>query len=154
MELKSCALPSFAVIGKEGSTKDGPGFVGRLWEQANGAFDEVAHLAQRDEKGDLVGIWGAMSDPERRFDPWTNDFQDGLYLAGVQCPMDAQAPEGWVKWVLPGYDYLYVENEGPDTFRAALAALKAQGHTLAGAVHDFTCPKTGKPYCFFPIRRL
>ena len=25
---------------------------------------------------------------------------------------------------------------------------------LAGAVHDFTCPQTGKKYMYFPIRKL
>lgn len=25
---------------------------------------------------------------------------------------------------------------------------------LVGAVHDFTCPQTGKNYMFFPIRKL
>lgn len=33
---------SFAVIGKEGSTNDGEGFIQKLWDDANGHFDEVA----------------------------------------------------------------------------------------------------------------
>jgi hypothetical protein len=35
-----------------------------------------------------------------------------------------------------------------------LAELAAQGLTLAGAVHDFTDPVTGRNYLCFPIRRL
>ena len=35
----------FVVIGKEGSTLDGEGFIQKLWDDANSHFSEVAHLA-------------------------------------------------------------------------------------------------------------
>lgn len=70
MNMEKCIKESFAVIGKEGSTKDGPGFVQNLWADANAHFAEVAHLAKKDENGDLVGIWGAMTDFSRSFLPW------------------------------------------------------------------------------------
>ena len=153
MKIERVVKESFAVIGKEGSTADGEGFIQKLWEDANSHFDQVAHLAKRDENGNLIGVWGAMSDVSRSFKPW-EDFRTGLYLAGVECPDDAQAPEGWVKWVIPGYEYLRVENDGEDAFAQALRYLNEQNYSLAGAVHDFTCPQTGKNYIFFPIRRL
>lgn len=37
---------SFVVIGKEGSTLDGDGFIQKLWADANSHFDEVRHLEQ------------------------------------------------------------------------------------------------------------
>ncbi len=36
----------FVVIGKEGSTSDGEGFIRKLWNDANGHFHEIAHLAK------------------------------------------------------------------------------------------------------------
>ena len=45
---------AFVVIGKEGSTLDGEGFIQKLWDDANGHFTEVAHLAKRDEHGNLL----------------------------------------------------------------------------------------------------
>ena len=99
---------SFAVIGKEGATLDGEGFIQRLWDDANAHFGEVQHLARRDETGNLVGIWGAMSDLTRSFQPWEDQFSRGLYLAGVECGDDAEAPAGWTKWVVPGYEYICV----------------------------------------------
>ena len=57
----------FAVIGKEGSTFDGEGFIQKLWNDANSHFNEVAHLAKKDANGNIVGIWGAMSDLSRAF---------------------------------------------------------------------------------------
>ena len=60
MNMEKCMKEAFAVIGKEGSTEDGPGFVQNLWTDANTHFAEVAQLAKKDENGNLVGIWGAM----------------------------------------------------------------------------------------------
>ena len=67
MKIEKCMKKGFCVIGKEGSTNDGAGFVQALWQDANGHFDQVAPLAKKDEQGNLVGIWGAMSDLNRRF---------------------------------------------------------------------------------------
>lgn len=49
---------AFSVLGKEGSTQQGPGFIQALWEDANGHFDQIAHLAKRDGQGNLLGVWG------------------------------------------------------------------------------------------------
>lgn len=99
-------------------------------------------------------IWGAMSDFSRSFNPWEN-FNKGLYLAGVECVDDAEAPVGgWTKWIIPGYEYLYVECENDDTFPKAIEYMKDNNIPLVGAVHDFTCPQTGKNYMYFPIRKL
>lgn len=154
MKIEKCSMESFVVIGKEGSTLDGPGFIQRLWEDANSHFAEVQHLAKKDENGNLLGIWGTMSDLSRSFRPWEENFTKGLYLAGVQCEDGAQAPEGWTKWTVPGYEYLYAECEGEDTFMKVLEYMQENGLTLAGAVHDFTCPETGKNYMFFPIGKI
>lgn len=143
----------FAVIGKEGSTLDGEGFIQKLWDDANGHFHEIAHLAKRDAAGQLVGIWGAMSDLSRSFRPWENGFSKGLYLAGVECDDTAEAPDGWTKWVIPGYEYLVVENH-KGAFEETLEQMKEEGITLVGAIHDHTDPATGKGYLYFPIRTI
>ena len=106
MNIEIFEKPAFAVIGREGSTEDGPGFVQKLWAEANARFDEVAHLAKRDEDGSFVGFWGAMTDFSRSFQPWEVDFSRGLYLAGVECTDDAVAPAGWTRWEIPGFVYL------------------------------------------------
>ena len=143
----------FVVIGKEGSTLDGEGFIQKLLDDANGHFHEVAHLAKRDAAGQLVGIWGAMSDLSRSFRPWEDGFSKGLYLAGVECDDTAEAPDGWTKWVIPGYEYLVVENR-KGAFEETLEQMKEEGITLVGAIHDHTDPATGKGYLYFPIRTI
>ncbi len=143
----------FVVIGKEGSTLDGEGFIQKLWDDANGHFHEIAHLARRDAAGQLVGIWGAMSDLSRSFRPWEDGFSKGLYLAGVECDDTAEAPDGWTKWRIPGYEYLVVENR-KGAFEETLEQMKKEGITLVGAIHDHTDPATGKGYLYFPIRTI
>lgn len=54
MELLKCVKNTFTVICKEGSTKDGEGFIQKLWEDANSHFHEVEHLAKKNENGKLV----------------------------------------------------------------------------------------------------
>jgi hypothetical protein len=153
MKMEKVVKESFVVIGKEGSTSDGDGFIQRLWLETNTHFGEIAHLVKKDENGNLVGIWGAMSDITHSFMPWA-DFKDGLYLAGVECIDDAQAPVGWVKWIVPAYEYICVENDAEDAFAQTLRYMNERNIALVGAVHDFTCPRTGKNYLFFPIREL
>lgn len=58
MKIEKNRKDSFVVIGKEGSTLDGEGFIQRLWQDANTHFDEIADLAKKEESGNLVGIWG------------------------------------------------------------------------------------------------
>ena len=144
---------AFVVIGKGGSTLDGEGFIQKLWDDANGHFDEVAHLAKRDENGNLVGIWGAMSDLSHSFQPWEDGFSKGLYLAGVECVDNAEAPDGWTRWMIPGYEYLVVENHN-GAFRDTIRQMQEEGIALVGAVHDYTDPATGKGYLYFPIRKV
>ena len=154
MEMERITRSAFAVIGREGSTADGPGFVQRLWAEANAHFEEVAHLAKQDENGVPLGFWGAMTDLGRAFRPWEEDFSRGLYLAGVECNDDAVAPQGWVRWEIPGFEYLKAECGSPTLFADMLEYLREQGLELAGAVQDFTDPKNGINFMLFPIRRL
>lgn len=154
MTIEKCVKPIFTVIGKEGSTDEGSGFIQRLWEDANAHFGEIEQLAKRDDSGNLCGVWGAMTDLSRSFKPWQNNFSEGLYLAGLECVDGAEAPDGWTKWVIPAFEYLVVESSGLDTFPEMISYLNQNNIALAGAAHDFTNPQTGKNYMFFPVRKL
>lgn len=155
MKLNKCIKESFSVIGKEGSTNDGNGFIQKLWRDANENFEEVSHLAKRDNEGNILGIWGAMSDLSGSFKPWEDNFTKGLYLAGVEVKDDAIPPKGWTKWVIPSYEYIYVKCDEDDIFSKVIKYLKDNNLQLVGAVNDFNCPEeNGQLYMFFPIRKL
>ncbi len=96
MKIEKVRKESFTVIGKEGSTLQGEGFIQKLYDEANAHFSEIAMLARKDEQGNLLGIRGLMSDFSRSYKPWEN-FNRGLYLAGVEVFDDSVAPAGWNK---------------------------------------------------------
>ena len=66
----------------------------------------------------------------------------------------AQPPEGWTKWNIPGYEYLCAKVETENTFSEVLDYMQKNQIPLVGAIQDFSCPKSGKDYMLFPIRRL
>ena len=53
MKIETCEKESFVVIGKEGATTDGAGFIQKLWDEANSHFEEIAHLAKKEA---LLGL--------------------------------------------------------------------------------------------------
>lgn len=142
----------FIVIGKEGSTADGEGFIQKLWQDANGHFSEIAHLAKKDANGNLVGIWGAMSDSSRSFQPWEDGFQKGLYLAGVECVDQAEAPSGWTKWTIPGYEYLVVENHS-GAFEKMIGQMRGRGDSSSRSRSRIYRSIYGKGLSVFPHKK-
>lgn len=157
IEINKCTKSSFSVIGKEGSTKDGNDFISKLWQDANNHFSEVEALAKKDENGSILGAWGLMSDFSRSFNTWEDNLSKGLYLAGIEVKDDAEAPNGWVKWTAPGYEYLYIKVVGDyrENLSYVLDYMKSNDIKLAGAIFDYNChEEKGQPYLFFPIRRL
>lgn len=142
--------PSLWVIGKEGSALDGPEFVQKLWQKANEGFEEIASLAKKDAQGNLKGLWGAMTDFSRKFQPWEEGFSKGLYLAGTECDGSCKPPKGWTKWQLPKRTYLFAESS-LYTFEQILSYMQKNEITLLGAVQDYTDPKSGISYMLFPI---
>lgn len=95
-----------------------------------------------------------MSDLSRSFNPWEDNFSKGLYLADVEVMDDAEAPQGWGKWRIPTYEYIYVKNESQNTFQEVIKYLEENNIKLAGAAHDYICPEDGQEYIFFPIRKI
>ena len=105
------------------------------------------HIWQRkDANGGIVGIWGAMSDISRSFKPWEDGFSKGLYLAGVECVDNAEAPDGWTKWIIPDYEYIVVENH-KGVFEETIGQMNEDGISLVGAVHDYTDRQQERAIC-------
>ncbi len=152
MEYEKIKLDSFKVIGKEGSSEDGADFVKKLWQDANGHFDEIKYLAKYNQDGTLPCVYGCMTDFTRSFLPWQN-FDKGLYLAGVEALPDAVPPKGWTVWTIPAFEYIKVPAVTPDAFKSFITYMIENKIELVGAVQDYTDIKTGTNYLLFPIKR-
>jgi len=159
MEIKETVKPAFSVIGKEGfgNTLAGNQWIISLWQDANLHFMEVFDVAKKDELDHLSGFWGAMTDESRSFQPW-KDLKEGYYLAGVEAIDDATIPEGWVKWMIPSFKYLFVRVE--ENYMEVMDYvlnyhLKGHDLQLVGAIQEYLCPEeNGQLYLFFPIERM
>ena len=149
-------LPKIAIIGKEGLCTQEKNVVQDLWHQANSNFSDIADIGMKNADGSFVGFWGAMSDENMTFMPWTDDFSRGLYLAGVEVYEDTPVPDGWVKWVVPARKNLVTEvtlESCGETFEYVIKSLIPDlGMKLVGAVCDFTEPATGQSKLFFPVK--
>lgn len=156
MEIKRLKVDAFAVLGKLGSTNDGEGFVQRLWKHLNDNFHEIKQLAIKDGQDNFMGFWGLMSDFDMNFLPWKN-FKEGYYLAGVEIEKNIEAPDGWTKWIYPGFEYVVVRVD--DEYQASMAYgldyMKERGLELVGAKVDFMDPKdNGQAYIYFPTKKI
>lgn len=154
MDIKRCTKESFAVIGREGSTLDGKNFIQKLWDDVDSHFNEISDLALKDINGNIVGRWGLTSDFNHNLKPWEENYRRGLYLAGVECKLDADVPYGWTKWIVPSYEYIYVEIKDQDTFIRTIFYLDSNNIPLIGGVNKYYSPITKKDYLFFPIKKI
>lgn len=159
MKVDFIEKPSITVIGKLGQGKSDQGsvWVPPLWEVAHQNFHDITNLVKRDENGNPIGAWGAMSDVDNSFNPWSDQ---GQYLAGFEVEDDASAPVGWEKWVIPPYTYAVVkcsmENYG-EAFNEILGRYFPENNLeLVGAVHEFYSPQesNGDLYLYFPIKKM
>lgn len=147
---------SFTVIGKlgQGLSAESYKWIPTIWEEANSNFGEIRNLAKTDSEGNLVGIWGAMSDNSERFERWG---EYGKYLASCEVLDNSVAPAGWTKWVIPSYRFAVIKcNQSTyhEKFNYMVHEyLPNNDYSIAGAVHEFYNPKesNGDLYLYFPI---
>ncbi|BCG60766.1 GyrI-like domain-containing protein [Paenibacillus sp. URB8-2] len=150
---------SFTVIGKvgQGLSSESTEWIPKLWQEANRNFSEISSLAKTDSAGNLVGIWGAMSDVSERFERWT---EQGKYLAGCEVLDGSVAPNGWTKWVIPSYKFAVMkcnQNTYRDKFKYMVNEyIPNHNYSIVGAVHEYYNPSeaNGDLYLYFPIERI
>lgn len=150
---------SFAVIGKvgQGLAAESHHWIPAIWKEANHKFKEIQHLAKKDKEGNIVGIWGAMSDISGRFERWTDQ---GKYLAGCEVEENSTAPSGWTKWIIPSYKYAVIkcnQSTYQDKFIYMIHEyLPDNNYSIVAAVQEYYNPleTNGDLYLFFPIEKL
>lgn len=149
-------LSAFSVIGKLGSTQDGPDFINGLIKSANENFEEISSLVLKKADGSLKGVWGLMSGNLGKLEPWGNNFTEGQYLYGAECGDYAKAPEGWARWNVPARSYFVkittIENYKKDFYDYVNYYIPVQGYKLIGAAFDREDPNNEKNISiYFPV---
>ncbi len=144
--------PSFCVVGFEGSSDEGAGFIKPLWEQLNARLDELEPFAVKSPTG-TVCPYGCMSDMSRSYNKWEDNLSRGLYLAGVEVKEGTVPPEGFTMWRIPSFDYYVIEMDSPDTIAMGLEYIESCGKQLVGAIQEMYYPAKNKCYLLFPVGR-
>ena len=148
---------SFRVIGVEGSTKDGEGFIPKLYESLRKRGHEIDHLVKKNADGTIEGTYGLMSDFSRSFKPWENDFSSGLYLAGYELKDEVkEIPAGWTVWTVKEQDYLLAKLEKGDEYKKVFSDfvyyyIPLELKRLNGAVFDYYSTKEKQTCMLFPV---
>ncbi len=159
IEINSCERDAFSILGKviyfdQTKTTDD---INVLWNEAGMKYGEIAIFAKKDDGGNAVGFWGAMSDETMSFLPW-KDFKEGYYMAGVEVGDRIKAPKGWEKWTIPAFEYLYarIDDNYQEVFDYVIQEyIPQKGLNLVGAVQEYNCPaENGQLYLFFPIKKI
>ncbi|MBR3395335.1 MAG: AraC family transcriptional regulator [Firmicutes bacterium] len=154
MEFRTLVKEPFCVIGKEIYTWDGDGMIPKVWSVVDSKFDEIDPVICKDENGKPLAKWGAMSSKKRDFSMWEENGSVGLYLAGYEAPLDAKAPAGWTKWIVPGFEFRLGKIEGEGYFYRAFDELTSMGLPPVAATENWIDIETGEFYFAFPVKRL
>ncbi|MCI1244767.1 MAG: DUF3795 domain-containing protein [Bacilli bacterium] len=158
MKYETIRKKAFAVIGKEGSTEDGEGFIPRLYEAAEKGFGAIKSFVRRGEDGLPEGMYGLMSDFSRSYKPWEDHFSKGLYLAGYETNGPVRnVPEGWAVWNVKEQDYIFVRLEKGDKYEKVFNDfidyyIPLEMKTLSGAVFDYSLANRGERCLLFPVK--
>jgi len=148
---------SFRVIGVEGSTKDGAGFIPKLYESLRRGSQEIECLIKKNSDGTVDGTYGLMSDFSHSLKPWENNFSAGLYLAGYELKDEVEEiPEGWTVWRVKEQDYLFVKLEEGDEYQKVFSdfvsyRIPFELKSLSGAVFDFYSAEKKQTCLLFPV---
>lgn len=126
---------AFSVIGKvgQGSAANAPTWISPIWNEAAPKFNEILHVIKRHDNGDAVGVWGAMNDIDEQNKRWNDT---GKYMAGCEANVDAIAPNGWTKWIVPAQTYL-VADCTMDTYGEIFGGICCSPNiNIVGTVHE------------------
>ena len=143
---------AFAVIGKMGCGPESnpQAWILPLWEAAMPNFPEIAKVVRTDEHGFSTGVWGAMNDADEQNKRWNGT---GKYMAGCEADVNAVAPQGWSKWIIPAQTYL-VASCTMDAYGDVFGTICAEeGDNIIATVHE-RYPDPNNPNLvelYFPI---
>lgn len=158
MNIKIVTKETFSVIGKlgQGLSSDRNNWIPKIWEEANTNFDKIFPFIKKDENGNIIGLWGLMSDVNEKLSRWE---ESGKYLAGCEVEDDVLPPEGFAKWTIPTQTYVVAKcsivNYSEVFNNTINQYLPQHNMQIIGAVHEhYLQPENpNKIELYFPIKK-
>ena len=131
---------AFAVIGKAGQGR-GDNFHEwgePLWALLESNLSEIEGAVRKNEDGKPY-FWGALNDNSESNKRWGEPgYEDsGRFMAACEADVDAAAPDGWVKWVIPAQTYMVVRSTAAESESIYNPIAEKLGPKIVGVAHAF-----------------
>jgi|GEM_PF-90644 len=131
---------SFAVIGKadQGSVENFQEWADPLWTSLESSFAEIESIVRKHVDGKPY-FWSALNDNSESNKRWGEPgFDDsGKYMAACEADVDAVAPIGWAKWIIPAQTYMVVRSTAAELEGIYAAIVERCGGKIIGVGHSF-----------------
>ena len=131
---------SFAVIGKAGqcSAANFEEWSNPLWVQFENGLMEIENIVRKNAAGKPL-VWSALNDNSNNFKRWGEaGFDDsGKFMAACEADVDAVAPVGWEKWIIPAQTYMVFRSTAEEGEGLYASVVKEHGEKIIGVGHAF-----------------
>ena len=131
---------AFAVIGKagQGSADSFEEWTNPLWAALESGLSEIEGIVRKNAEGKPF-IWSALNDNSESNKRWGEPGFDssGKYMAACEADVDAAAPNGWTKWIIPAQTYMVIEGTPAELESAYAAIVETHGPKIVGVGHSF-----------------
>ena len=144
---------AFAVIGKEGSTAEGEGFIQKLWQEAQRPFRGDRPPG---EAGPGRGAGGHLGGPSTDFFPLPSGpgrtaFARACTWRGWSAPTRRRRAAGWTKWTIPPVMSTWRWKTGPGPLGETLGAPGgSRGCLWRGRCMNIQTRPRGRSTCISP----
>ena len=131
---------TFAVIGKagQGSAENFAEWSDPLWAALENNLTEIEGIVRKNEAGKPL-LWSALNDNSNSFRRWGEPgFDDsGRFMAACEADVDAVAPVGWEKWIIPAQTYMVFRSTAAEGEGLYASVVEKYGSKIIGAGHAF-----------------
>lgn len=131
-----------AIIGVQGigDVLTSEEWVPTLWFSLEEKLPDI--LEQLAIPEESIPCWGIMSDAKEWLSPWIDG--EGLYLAGIDVPLQMTCPPGWHRSILPAMEYIVIRTTIPLVSEAVRFLFETvvpdEGIEIIGAIHEYYGP--------------
>jgi len=138
--IKYCFKDTFAVIGKagQGSVENFGEWTDPLWASLESSLSEIDGIVRKNKEGKPF-FWSALNDNSESNKRWGEPgFDDsGKYMAACEADVDATAPAGWVKWIIPAQTYMVLRSTAAELEGIYASIVEKHGSKIVGVGHSF-----------------
>ena len=131
---------AFAVIGKagQGAAANFEEWSNPLWAALESDLAEIESVVRKNKAGKPL-VWSALNDNSDSFKRWGEPgFDDcGKFMAACEADINAVAPAGWEKWIIPAQTYMVFRSTAAEGEGLYTSIVEKHSSNIVGIGHAF-----------------